>query len=69
MSRYRNYWTYSAGLVVAWAIVFAVSASIGGTGRVEKVLPVFAGFVIGWISTTVARYVYPPPAKWRTGVE
>jgi hypothetical protein len=28
------------------------------------VLMVFGGFAIGWVSTTIARYVYPPPAKW-----
>jgi hypothetical protein len=24
----------------------------------------FAGFVIAWASGTIARYVYPPPARW-----
>ncbi|OAP20253.1 hypothetical protein A4R44_09007 [Amycolatopsis sp. M39] len=27
-------------------------------------LPVFVGSCIGWASTTIARYVYPPPKKW-----
>ena len=26
---------------------------------------VFGGFVIGWLSATIARYVYPPPKKYR----
>jgi hypothetical protein len=25
---------------------------------------VFFGFCIGWVSTTIARYVYPPPKRW-----
>jgi hypothetical protein len=26
---------------------------------------VFAGWWIGWISATIARAVYPPPARWQ----
>ena len=25
---------------------------------------VFGGFAIAWVSGTIARYVYPPPARW-----
>jgi len=28
------------------------------------ILLVFFGFCIGWVSTTIARYVYPPPKRW-----
>jgi hypothetical protein len=64
MSRYRNYWIYSIGLAVAWAIILTIvytthGAAVGGT-----FLLVFGGFCIGWVSTTIARYVYPPPKKW-----
>lgn len=58
-----NYWVYSAGLAVAWAVVFAIRTSIGDQATMDTVLKVFAGFVVGWISTTIARYLYPPPAK------
>jgi hypothetical protein len=60
----RNYWVYSAGLALAWAAVFAIRAAIGDQATMDTVLKVFAGFVIGWVSTTIARYIYPPPAKW-----
>ena len=60
----RNYWTYSAGLALAWAVVFAIRAAIGGQATMDTVVKVFAGFAIGWVSATIARYVYPPPAKW-----
>jgi len=61
----HNYWIYSVALAVVWAVVLVLSAAIGGEARLHKVLLVFAGFVIGWISTTIARYVYEPPRKWR----
>jgi hypothetical protein len=60
----RNYWVYSASLALAWALVFAIRAAIGDRATMNTVLKVFAGFAIGWVSTTIARYVYPPPAKW-----
>lgn len=67
MNRFHNYWAYSAGLVVAWAVVFAAVGALRGEATVQKVLLVFAGFCIAWVSTTIARYVYPPPGKWTSG--
>lgn len=60
----RSYWTYSAGMLVAWAVALVVNAAIGGRRRLDKALMVFAGFGICWVSETIARYVYPPPSKW-----
>ena len=64
MLRYRNYWIYSAGLAVAWAVVLVVVLLTRGDDTIRTVLLVFAGFCIGWVSTTIARYVYPPPRRW-----
>jgi hypothetical protein len=64
MPRGRNYWTYSVGLAVAWAVLIALTAALRGASAVERVLPVFGGFCVGWVSTTIARYVYPPPSRW-----
>jgi hypothetical protein len=64
MARQRNYWVYSAGLLASWLLVFIVAAVVGGRDRVRELLVVFGGFAIGWVSTTIARYVYPPPAIW-----
>lgn len=64
MRRNRNYWTYSAGLAIAWAIHFVLAFLIHGRDGVRTRLPVFGGFCIGWVSTTIARYVYPPPKRW-----
>jgi hypothetical protein len=60
----RKYWLYSAGLAVVWCVVIALSLGLGGEERLHKILPVFLGFLLGWLSTTIARYVYPPPARW-----
>jgi hypothetical protein len=64
MRRFRNYWIYSAGLAVAWAVVFVLTLLMRGQGGTRTLLPVFLGFCIGWVSTTIARYVYPPPRRW-----
>lgn len=61
---YRNYWIYSAGLAIVWAVVFIIFG-VRGHDEVRVVLPVFLGFCIGWVTTTIARYVYPPPKRWR----
>ena len=64
MVRYRNYWIYSIGLAIAWAIVLILNLVIRGREGAQPILLVFFGFVIGWVSTTIARYVYPPPKRW-----
>ena len=58
----HTYTTYSIGCGIAWAIVW----SIIGTTRPEARSPVllfFAGWLAGWTSATIARYVYPPPQR------
>ena len=64
MPRYRNYWTYSIGLAVAWAIALILTFAIRGSQGGYTTLLVFSGFCIGWVSTTIARYIYPPPKHW-----
>ncbi len=60
----RNYWTYSAGLAIAWAIVLILALAIRGSANMYIYLLVFSGFCIGWVSTTITRYVYPPLKRW-----
>ena len=64
MLRVRNYWIYSAGLAIAWAVVLILTRTIRGSEGAQSILLVFFGFCIGWVSTTIARYVYPPPKRW-----
>ncbi|HUY79251.1 MAG TPA: hypothetical protein VMV29_20955 [Ktedonobacterales bacterium] len=66
MFRFRNYWTYSVGLAVAWVIVLTLALTIRGRVGMQPYLFVFGGFCIGWVSTTIARFVYPPPKFWTT---
>lgn len=64
MSRFRNYWIYSIGLAVAWTITLTLVLTIRGPEGLWAYLLVFGGFCIGWVSTTIARFVYPPPKRW-----
>jgi hypothetical protein len=64
MLRFRNYWIYSAGLAIAWAVEMLLVRTIRGSEFAQLNLLVFYGFCIGWVSTTIARYVYPPPKRW-----
>lgn len=64
MLRKRNFWSYSAGLAIAWAVVLLLTLIIRGSESAQITLLVFYGFCIGWVSTTIARYVYPPPKRW-----
>jgi hypothetical protein len=66
MLRKRNYWVYSLGLAVAWAIALILAVTIRGVDKAQPYFLVFFGFFIGWVSTTIARYVYLPPKKWDT---
>lgn len=65
VSKFRNYWIYSVGLAVAWAIVLILVYNLKGASVGGMTLLVFGGFAIGWVSTTIARYVYPPARRWR----
>jgi len=64
MLQFRNYWVYSAAIAIVWAIALLLALAVGGTQRAQTLLLVFSGFCIGWVSTTIARYVYPPPKRW-----
>jgi hypothetical protein len=61
--RFANYWAYSIGLAVALA---AVAGGVAATkpDNMHTYLLVAGGFALGWMSGTIARYIYPPPRKW-----
>lgn len=68
----RSYTTYSLGVAVVWAIVLALGAILDRHAKFsattfDVLLLVFGGFAIGWVSATIARFVYPPPRKWLHG--
>ena len=65
MSRhFRNTYTgYSIGCAIVWAAILAGISLGADTATRQKFLMVFAGWVIGWLSATIARAVYPPPKR------
>ena len=65
MRRARTYTTYSIGLAVVWAALLIGVALKGGSDKLHVFLLVSLGYALGWSSGTIARFVYPPPAKWR----
>jgi len=60
----RTYTGYSIGLAVAWAVVLLLVWGIDPPTTQRHVVFVFLGFAIGWVSATIARYIYPPPKKY-----
>jgi hypothetical protein len=60
-----SYAVYSIAVGIVWIVVLVVVAEVGSTTEFNDVGLVFLGFVIGWLSATTARYVYPPPKKHR----
>lgn len=64
MSKYRNYWLYSVACFVVWGVLLVIVAAKGHKGTTQNTLMVFGGWCIAWVSTTIARFVYPPPKRW-----
>jgi hypothetical protein len=65
-SWFWTYWAYNIGLAIAWIMVLTLTWIIKGAAGLGIALLVFSGFCIGWVSTAIARYVYPPPKHWTT---
>jgi hypothetical protein len=64
MLRGRNYWRYSIGSFIAWAIALLLVRVLRGRKNAQNTLLVFSGWCICWVSETIARYIYPPPKRW-----
>jgi hypothetical protein len=64
MTKYRSYGIYSIGCFVVWGVILAVVAAQGKSDKTHTVLLVFGGWLIAWVSGTIARFVYPPPSRW-----
>jgi hypothetical protein len=48
---------------MVWAVILAAVSSATDSATLHKFLLVFGGWVIGWLSATIARIVYPPPKR------
>ena len=64
MLRFRNYWAYSIGSAIAWAIAFQLVRALKGRESAQSLRFVIYGWCICWVSETIARYIYPPPKRW-----
>jgi hypothetical protein len=65
IKRLHTYTAYTVGCAVAWAVLWIVVGTQSSEATQERVLFVFLGWLIGWTSATIARAVYPPPARRR----
>jgi hypothetical protein len=61
--RLRTYTAYSIGCAVVWGIILIAVATAANADTTQTYLLVFCGWVIGWLSATIARVVYPPPKQ------
>jgi hypothetical protein len=68
MWKLRSYWAYSIGLAIVWAAILGLNFAVHGN-KASYLLYIFGGFAIAWVSGTIARYVYPPPARWVSGAD
>ena len=63
--RMRSYTTYSIAVGIVWAVLLLLASLLDSASTRHNIFVVFLGFAIGWLSATIARYVYPPPKKYR----
>ena len=61
--RLHSYTAYSIGCAIAWAVLWVVVLAVDPKPTIHKVAWVFGGWVIGWVSASIARVVYPPPKQ------
>ena len=57
----RTYTAYSLSCAVVWGVILVAVASTASMDTRDTFHAVFGGWVVGWLSATIARSVYPPP--------
>jgi hypothetical protein len=60
MPSLKTYTAYSIACALVWAAILTLVA-VSYPDRLHTFLLVSSGWLIGWISATIARSVYPPP--------
>jgi hypothetical protein len=61
----NTYTAYSVGCIIAWAVVWAIFLLTKSRESLGYILIFFIGWLVGWTSATIGRFVYPPPKRWR----
>jgi predicted lysophospholipase L1 biosynthesis ABC-type transport system permease subunit len=56
-----SYLGFSVGCAIAWGVIWILLALLASPVTVHRVGYVFARWVIGWATATIARVVYPAP--------
>ncbi|HTX32792.1 MAG TPA: hypothetical protein VMD09_15520 [Solirubrobacteraceae bacterium] len=62
-ARLNSYLAYSIGCAVAWGVVWVIVAIVEPEHKVNQIAIFFGGWLLGWVSSSIARVVYPPPKK------
>lgn len=60
MSLRKTYSGYSIGCAGVWGVILTLVAVVY-PDRLHTYLLIGSGWLIGWLSATIARLVYPPP--------
>jgi hypothetical protein len=61
--RFHSYTAYSVACAIVWAVILATVSSTADSVTTHTFVLVFGGWVIGWLSATIARAVYPAPRR------
>lgn len=56
-----TYLRYTIGCAVAWAVLWLLVGTLDSARIKHIVAYMFFGWVIGWVSASIARLVYPAP--------
>ncbi|HET9877322.1 MAG TPA: hypothetical protein VFQ37_16435 [Mycobacterium sp.] len=56
-----TYTGYSIACGIVWAVILAAVWASADNATQHNFAVLFGGWVIGWLSATIARVVYPPP--------
>lgn len=59
-----SYSGYSLGSFLAWGLILVILLAHGNATIMHSLLLVLLGWAIAWVSTTIARFVYPLPKRW-----
>jgi hypothetical protein len=56
-----DYLGYAIACAIAWAVIWILVGTLASPNTVHVLAYIFLGWVIGWVSASIARLVYPAP--------